>query len=417
MCRLGIVLTIALTTNALFGSELAVDHPTLADWIDEAKAGLENELVSQYGGGQRARLRRGMDQVADLWRDEDGDRSTFEHFVRANFAGDQETLDTMFERSEFLFEQFNGHMLEIILALRRQSDLNLGPILPFDQVMAGYDPSAHATDDLFANKIAFTVLLNFPLTTLEQRLNDGQSWTRRQWAEARMAQQFARRVPAEVQLELSRASAQADRYIAEYNIWMHHLLDDEGQRLFPAKMKLLSHWNLRDQIKADYSDGENALAKQRMIQKVMERIVTQTIPEVVVNNPHVDWNPYINEVWSAAVQDSDSSPPPDLDVSNDREPDTRYETLLATYQAARLVDPYAPTAPTLIARRFDENREIPEERVEAMFEQILSSLLLAEVGKLIEERLGRPLEPGQCCRNIRGRRSYRRPSRFSPRHR
>ena len=393
MCRLGIVLTIALTTNVLFGSELAVDLPMVPDWIDETKARLENELVSQYGEGQRPRLRRGMDQVADLWRDEDGDRTTFEHFVRANFAGDQETLDTMFERFEFLFEQFNGHMLEIILALRRQSDLDLGPILPFDQVMAGYDPSAHATDDLFANKIAFIVLLNFPLTTLEQRLNDGQSWTRRQWAEARLAQQFARRVPAEVQLELSQASAQADRYIAEYNIWMHHLLDDEGQRLFPAKMKLLSHWNLRDQIKADYSDGEKALAKQRMIQKVMERIVTQTIPEVVVNNPHVDWNPYTNEVWLAAVQDSGTSPPPDLDVRNDREPDTRYETLLATYQAARLVDPYSPTAPTLIARRFDENREIPEERVEAMFEQILSSPLSAEIGKLIEERLGRPLEP------------------------
>ena len=37
---------------------------------------------------------------------------------------------------------------------------------------------------------------------------------------------------------------------------------------------------LRDDIKADYADKENGLAKQRSIQQVMERIVTQTIPQV-----------------------------------------------------------------------------------------------------------------------------------------
>ncbi len=77
---------------------------------------------------------------------------------------------------------------------------------------------------------------------------------------------------------------------------MHHLVDANGQRLFPPKMRLLSHWNLRDEIKSDYTDMQNGLAKQRMIQQVMERIVTQTIPAVVVDNPGVDWNPYTNEV-------------------------------------------------------------------------------------------------------------------------
>ena len=41
---------------------------------------------------------------------------------------------------------------------------------------------------------------------------------------------------------------------------------------FPAKMRLLEHWNLRDEIKADYSDRSNGLLKQRIIQRVMERI-------------------------------------------------------------------------------------------------------------------------------------------------
>ncbi|NIR43059.1 MAG: hypothetical protein GWN99_06405, partial [Gemmatimonadetes bacterium] len=105
--------------------------------------------------------------------------------------------------------------------------------------------------------------------------SEGETWTRREWAEARLAQSFSRRVPADVQQELARAGARADRYIAEYNIWMHHLLDDDGRRLFPPEMRLLSHWNLRDEIKASYADPGDGLAKQRMIQKVMDRIVTQ----------------------------------------------------------------------------------------------------------------------------------------------
>jgi len=42
---------------------------------------------------------------------------------------------------------------------------------------------------------------------------------------------------------------------------MYHLLDQQSQRLFPLKMRLLSHWNLRDEIKADYADPQNSLAK------------------------------------------------------------------------------------------------------------------------------------------------------------
>ena len=365
----------------------------IPSWMDNSIKKLETELLSKYGEEQHARLERGMAQVARFWRDEDGDAAVFEDFVRRNFAGDQETLDMVFNRFEQLFETLDGHMNEIIVAFRRQADLDFGPILPFDEAFAAYDPSAHISDDFFKNKLAFTILLNFPLTSLEQRLSEGESWSRRQWAEARLAQRFSKRIPAKVNLAVSEASARADQYIAEYNIWMHHLLDQKGRRIFPPKMRLLSHWNLRDEIKAQYSAKESVVVKQRMIQRVMETIVTQTIPEVVINNPHVDWNPYTNEVKPAAVKDSDSAPPPAMKISNAREPDTRYEVLLGTYHASRQVDAFSPTAPTLIERRFNENREIREFRVRTMFEKVLSSALLERVAKRIEMRLGRSLEP------------------------
>ena len=65
---------------------------------------------------------------------------------------------------------------------------------------------------------------------------------------------------------------------------MHHVLTPDGRRLFPAGLRLLSHWNLRDELKARYADPEG-LPRQRLIAAVMDRIVRQEIPAVVVNNP------------------------------------------------------------------------------------------------------------------------------------
>jgi hypothetical protein len=393
-------------------SPTTIDHPSSTiselDWMHDSQAKLELKLVAQYGEVQRLRVRRGLEQVGEFWRSEDGDAAAFEEFVSVHFAGDPARLDTMFNRYENLLEQLDGHMHEIHREFRQQLDLDRGPILPLDEAFGGYDPSAHVIDDFFQNKLAFAVLLNFPLTTLDERLSHGRSWDRRRWAEARLADRFSKRVPAEVNLSLAKSDAEAGRYISEYNIWMYHLLDARGQRLFPPKMRLLSHWNLRDQIKSDYSDAQNGIAKQRMIQQVLERIVAQTIPQAVINNPNVDWNPFSNEVHPASAQDAETEVPRETQPSNAREPDTRYQVLLKTFAAAKQLDLYSPTAPTLIARRFNEDREIPEERVEAMLKQVLTSPLVEETARVIEARLGRPLEPFDIWYNgFRPRSQYR----------
>jgi len=362
-------------------------------WLDASTARMQAELVAAHGGAVRARAERGLRQVANLWRDEDGDAAAFETFVRTHFAPDQARLDTMFKRMDALHEQIDGSMLGLLLALRWQSDLDLGPIEPYDDLFAAYDPAAHLDDDFFANKIAFVVLLNFPLTTLEEKLRDGPQWTPRQWAEARLADRYARRVPASVQQQISAAFAASDSYIATYNIWMHHLLDANGERLFPAGLRLITHWNLRDELKAQYS-AQEGLPRQRMIAKVMERIATQTIPAAVIDNPHVDWAPYANTVAPAMVQDSDrQAPTTGAKPDADREADVRYARLLDVYRAVRLADPYSPAAPSYIARRFEDDRELPEARVEQMLVDIVSSPLVPRVARLIESRLGRKLEP------------------------
>lgn len=375
-----------------WGADASERTPQVA-WFKESAARLEGELVAKYGEAQRGRVRRGLEQVGEFWRAEDGDAAAFTEFVRRNFAGDQATLDGLFHRFQRLLEKIDGHFTELRYEFRLQADLDRGPVLPLDESFAGYEPGAHLNDDLFANKIAFVVLLNFPLTTLDQRLRDGDRWSRRQWAEARLAQRFDKRIPAEVIQAVAQSQSDAELYISEYKICMHHLLDAGGKRPFPPGLRLISHWNLRDEIKAQYAAGPEGLARQRMIQRVMERIIDQSIPKAAINNPQVDWSPQSNAVKPSTVDDLGSPAPAGLKVAAAPEPDTRYAMLLAVFHAQKKVDPYSPTAPTLMARRFEDDRQMSEARVRGMLEQVLGSPELAATGRLIERRLGRTLEP------------------------
>src|SRR5215475_11535963 len=69
-----------------------------AGQLNDSMRKLEAELVAKYGEAQTPRLRTGLHQVMEFWRPEDGDAAVFESFVRTNFAGDRESLDTMFHR-------------------------------------------------------------------------------------------------------------------------------------------------------------------------------------------------------------------------------------------------------------------------------------------------------------------------------
>jgi hypothetical protein len=348
-------------------------------------------LVKRHGEGERARIERGVRQVASLWRAEDGAAPAFEAFAAGQFAASGPPLDALFGRLEASLEALDGHAVEVGRTLAWWTQIDTGPMQPVDPLLATYDASAHQLDDLFATKVAQVALLNFPLTTLDERLQAGPGWTRRQWAEARLAGRFARRVPASVNQGIARAAAASDLYVAGYNIWAHHLLDAAGARPFAPGKRLLSHWNLRDELKAQYAQ-EGGLARQRLIAKVMERIVTQTIPRAVVDDPTVDWDPVSNALHPAPAGSIEGGRPPRGSVDAAREPDLRYAALLDCFRSVRAADPYSPSAPTHMARKFDQERELPEARVVAMLEQVLGAPEVKQVAALIRQRLGRPLE-------------------------
>ncbi len=339
-------------------------------------------IDSVIPGLTRDLAQRGIDQCAALWRPEDGSQADFEAFVREWLATTPEARRTLFDKLSRTLEVFNTQYNQLTIELGRPTVLSEGEPGAIDYLLAAYDATAHHSDDMFASKVAFITILNFPHYTLAEKNELGAGWDRLQWAYARLGDVFTERVPAEVSQRVTTARSAAEAYVDTYNIRMGHLLTEEGERLFPADMSLLSNWNLRDELKSNYAAVPHAAAKQEMIYRVMERIVTQEIPAAVVNNPSYDWAPGSNRVWKDGAE-----------VSLPAEGTVRYGHILDQFRAFRELDRWCPTLPTAIARNFEGSIEMSDAEVEELFVRFLSSEQIRQVGALIRERLGRELRP------------------------
>jgi len=327
-------------------------------------------------------LEKGVKHASSLWRAEDGTPEDFIKFVKENYISDPEKRKEVFKKTSNYLESLYGNFNEITLDLRKTLDLAAGNIDEIDRMFGNYSVYSHIQDDFYSNKIAFFIALNFPYYTLEEKEKLGPQWSRDQWAMARLGDQFVSRVPAELEQNFSTATGNAEMYIAEYNIYMGHLRTEDNRQIFPDDMVLLSHWNLRDELKADYADKEHGLEKQKMIYKVMERIISQEIPKMVINNPAYEWAPFSNKVMKGQEK-----------VESVAEPDTRYEKVIDIFRAGKKIDAYTPEMNSAILRKFSWEMEISQEEVEALFDSYLSSPQLVILGNLIKEKLGRNLEP------------------------
>ena len=327
-------------------------------------------------------LERGIKGCAELWRDKDGNEEDFIAFVRENYEATPESKRVLFDHLSNALESLTGCSNDLQIRLQRPTVLKGDEPHNVDYILSGFNAFAHLQEDLYGNRIAFITALNFPYYTLDEKITLGKDWDNLQWAYARMGDMFTTRIPAEVVQQSNTALADAENYISSYNIMMGHLLTEDGRRLFPADMCLLSHWNLRDEIKADYADPKTALEKQDMILKVMERIIMQEIPACVINNPEYDWMPYSNTVWKDGKK-----------VDAPAEDCARYQHILNCFHAHQATDKWDSKQPTGIIRNFDGGMEATADMIEELFTKLISSPEVKKMGKLIAKRLGRKLRP------------------------
>lgn len=341
-----------------------------------------DSLTKKYPDTDPGRIETGVRQSAYFWRIEDGNSESFIRFCMENFTADSVELDSVYNRISRNLEILYGNYNQISVLLKEPIHMNMGENTPVDMMFAGYEPSSHLKDDFFKNKLAFYILLNFKYYSLNDKLGLQDRWNRKQWGYARLGDLITSRVPSELNLKYGEILTKADAYISDYNIYMANLRNDQKDTaLFPAGMKLISHWGLRDELKANYA-GENGLEKQKIIYEVMKRIILQEIPSRVINSDQYLWNPYSNKIFLNG-KEQEASP----------EDNVRYEVLLSNFRALKNMDPYNPFFPTYIQAKFNSEMEIPEAEVEQLFRGLVSSEEVRKVASLIETRLGRKLEP------------------------
>lgn len=350
-------------------------------------------VLQAHPTADSAMLARGAKQVAALWRESDGTEMDYQTLIASSYAATEAEKEQLYNRMTFILEQCSQSADMLNNTLQEPTTLlGKGEPTQIDWIISGYSPMAHFAEDMFANKIAHICVLNFPNYSLEEKNTLGKDWTRQEWAYARLGDIFSSRVPGHVVANYSQALSEAENYIAGYNIMMHCLRNEQGEQLWPEPMALLSHWNLRDELKSNYveakGDGLEARGreKQEMIYQVMLRIIRQEIPDCVVNSDQYLWTPYSNTVT-----------PINEEIHNSKfltqNSNSRYQQIINIFHAAQHIDTYRSDAPTHVLRTFNEDLQIPFEEIESLFTQLVQSDEVKQVAAIIRERLGRDLRP------------------------
>jgi hypothetical protein len=342
---------------------------------------ISKELIGQFGNEATFRINKGVHQVASLWRTEDGNSADFKQFCIEHFVADADQLEKEFLKISRNLEILYGNFHKMAVGMKEPLHLIGDPITKLDEMFGAYSPSSHLTEDLYRNKIAFHVALNFPAYNLEEKAELSKDWNRLDWAYARAGDLYTARVPADLLQNAASSFTTSDSYISAYNIYMGKLVDENGAQLFPEDLKLISHWGLRDELKSNYNT-DNGFQKQQMIYKVMKRIISQEIPKAVINQNTHTWNPATNQLFSDGKE-----------ITFEREMDERYQQLLNNFHVVRAMDKYYPQYPSYIKRAFSGNMELTQAEVEELFIEFVSSEQVKAVAGLIQARLGRDLEP------------------------
>jgi len=344
------------------------------------RVGVKTKMIEKYGENHRTRIEKGVYQVASLWRKSDGSKEEFERFCLENFIGDQKLLDKTFQRIEKNFEVIKGHSHQINRELQAPIVVDKGEPIAVDYFF--YNLSQEV--GYFSNKLAFFIILNFPHYTLEEKIELGGNWSRKEWAKVRIGDLFTSRIPQAAREKASESNVERKLYFDNYFFYMGRLLTPDKKKLFPDDLRLNCHNGLRGEIRAQYV-MPGGLERQEMIYQVILRIIDQSVPKIVINNPDYYWEPKSNEVFAEKNGSYVSIP-------FEFEGNERYRHFLSAFNGKKSLDSYFSPGSTVIKRTFAQS-QIPEKKVERLLTSVLASPQARKVARLIETRIGRDLRP------------------------
>lgn len=358
--------------------------PSAAAAVDAAAA--ISALIAMHGEPHRARIERGVRQCARRWTAADGDQQAFEAFCRASFIADPAKLPALLDRLEAAMEWIGGHLYEMRRNLRRWSDIAGEEFPGVDDMLATFDPAPDLSEQLYRQRLAFVALLNLDRADLRTMLSHGAAWSTDDWAAVRIAQQFGARIPSSLNDRARDVAHRCSRWVSGFHIPVGRLVDSTGSRWYGAERALLTHWLVREEIKAQGTMADG-LPRQRALAHVLARAIDGSIPDDVMERRSAsDWDAARNTLGGTPVAGDGSRHGEGVMGP------VRYERWIEQFRLAQEFDAHHPDHPTAIARKFELAREMPESDVERLLTDLLDSPAREALSGWLAKRLGRPLE-------------------------
>lgn len=369
-----IVILAVLISGNIYGQE--TDNKDLSEAVLE----VSGKLIAEHGYGDTLRIKRGVSHVADLWLTDNGTAADFQTFCIKHFIPFGPELDTAFRKIERQFEVIRGHSREISLALDYPVVTKIRPVTEMDRLFARTKPDF----DYYKNDLALAIALNFPHYNSAEKEQLGAEWSREDWARVRIGDMFDYRSDPDKDPEPIQLPDELRDYTSLYILSMDHMLSPDMEILFPEGTRLNSHNGLRDETKGLYT-RENSLERQRMISTIVMHIIYQTIPECMIGETEYYWEPEGNKVFT---KEGDQF----VNTEFTAEADRRYQVLHHNMTSKMRQDVKYSEGSSYLTRTF-ENRQLSEEKIVELLESVVGAPEKEAVVRIIEERLGRKMEP------------------------
>lgn len=329
-------------------------------------------------------VERGVKQAAALWTAADGTERDFDNFCNAHFCKTLAEKTLLFNRICENFEVIYGLNNRISVELQRPDQVAGYERTSIDELFSAYNGMNHFEEDMFASKMAFVIVLNFPHFTLKEKQQNGARWSELEWGFVRLGDVFTSRTPSAVEQRISTVMAAANNYVDNYNIDMEQVGSFYNRFYWNRPLLLISHWGLRDELKASYADPINGVEKQTVLYDVMKRVIRNDIPlDILKHDKSYKWYPSTNQTMLNGIEI----------LTEERASRSRYQFLLDFFHAQKAADEYNKAHENFIQRKFEDEYEISVREAEAMFVQLLTSSEVENVANLIQKRLGRKLQP------------------------
>jgi len=127
------------------------------------------------------------------------------------------------------------------------------------------------------------------------------------------------------------------------------------------------------------------LERQELISTIVMHIIYQTIPQCMIGETEFFWEPVANRVFT---KEGDQYIEADFTPEGDR----RYQVLHHSMTSKMRKDVMYAEGSTYLTRTF-ENRQLSEEKIVALLESVVGAPEKEVVARMIEEGLGRKIEP------------------------